>query len=219
MKIVNRNNFDMELSRLNKMVIEMATLIEVSFDETISLLQSKESGLANSIIQRDDKIDEMEMQIETECIKLIYSQQPVASDLRFVTSILKLVTDLERIGDNCSDISEYILQIEGNHETHINDLIQMAKKVKEMFTGTIDCYINLNSEKAIQITKEDDIVDKYFLDILFKLQNAMKENKDLVELCTCYIFIIKYLERMADHCCNICEWIAYRVTGIHDAHM
>lgn len=220
MKIINRSNFDIELSKLNKMVIEMANLIEISFNETINLLNADNNDLADSIIKRDDLIDEMEGKIESECIKLIYSQQPVASDLRFVASILKLITDLERIGDNCSDISEYVLKINGNkHKVPIKDLISMSKKVKEMFSSTIDCYINLDSERAKEITKDDDIVDEYFKNILIMLQNTIKADSQLIEVCTYYILIIKYLERMADHCCNICEWIAYRVTGIHDAHM
>lgn len=220
MKLKTRNRFDMELTKLNKMVIKMANIIETSIDDTIELLETRNMDLANSIIKRDDEIDDTEVEIETECINLICTQQPVASDLRFVTSILKLITDLERIGDNCSDITEYVIRIENNeYKAPVDGLIDMSKKVKEMFTGTIDCYINLNSEKALKIAADDDIVDEYFEEILVKLQNEMKINPQLIETYTCYIFIIKYLERMADHCCNVCEWIAYRVTGKHEGHL
>lgn len=221
MKIKNRNRFDIELAKLNKSVIKMGNLIEISFNETIKLLETKDLKLANNIIERDDEIDQMEVEIEADCIKLIYSQQPVASDLRFVTSILKLITDLERIGDNCSDIAEYVIRIENNQSPPIivENLIDMAHKTEEMFKGTIDSYINLNSEKALKIAADDDIVDEYFEKILVKIQKDMEITPDLIENYTCYIFIIKYLERMADHCCNVCEWIAYRVTGKHDPHI
>lgn len=214
-----RVEFENELNILHKDLIKMGTIIEESIDMTMEALKRKSTILAEKVIQRDDIVDVLESKIESDCILMIYRQQPVASDLRTITSVLKMITDLERISDNCSDISEFIIKIiNENNNIYFDEIIDMAIQVKKMLKDTIDNYISCDYEKVIKTSQEDDIVDSYFEDITIKIQNAMKTDSNSIVSGTYFLFIIKYLERMADHITNICEWIAYRKTGIHDSY-
>ncbi|MFV0502635.1 MAG: phosphate signaling complex protein PhoU [Lachnospirales bacterium] len=208
---MNRKTFHKELIDLNNMVIRMASYVISSFEDTAKLLEEYDEEFAKIIIIGDDRIDKLEEEIENECIKLISTQQPVARDLRQVASILKLVTDLERIGDNCVDIAEYVLKM--GKVINIPRLKEMFDLVQEIFKDTVNSYIKLDMEKALYTIKKDDLVDEMFEEITNNFKNNMSSSE--VE----YLFIIKYLEKIADHCCNICEWIAYRVTGVIDGHL
>ncbi len=209
-----RVEFDKELKELHKSLLKMGTYIEQSIDDTMEAFIKQNAHLAQEIIVRDDIIDNMESTIESECLMLIARQQPIAGDLRLIASVLKIITDLERIADHCADISEFTIKLSETPYKHfIDEIPEMAKQLKKMIKNTIDSYIDLDVEKAINTAKEDDIIDKYFYSIINKIQELMKQDASFVEQGIYFIFIVKYLERMGDHATNICEWVAYRVTG------
>jgi phosphate transport system protein len=215
--MARRFAFEEKLKILYKNLIEMQTLVEKSMDDTIKALKTHDVSMAESIIERDDEIDNMEREIERKCLEIIAGQQPMASDLRDITSVLKIITDLERIGDHCSDISNYTIKLAG--ETYVKPLVRiprMAEEVKIMINNVIDCCINQDVDTARDVLRHDDIVDKYFEDIVEELIGIMEKNPETARQCTYFIFIAKYLERMGDHATNIAEWIGFTVMGNHE---
>lgn len=203
-----------ELDKLNRHVIKMGTILENSIHMTLKNLTELREDVAQNIIERDDEIDELELSIEKECIDLVAKQQPVATDLRRITSIIKLVTDLERIGDHCGDISEYVLRLCRQERVEApKSLFLMAEAMKGMANGVIISFINLDAEAAREVLEQDDTVDGFFQQLLEELCEMMQNNSDIVPQCMEYLMIAKYLERMADHATNIAKWIGFIVTG------
>lgn len=211
---MTRHIFMQELRELNQHVIRMGSLLEKSINDVIGALEKLDATLANEIIKNDDVIDDLEHQIERECIAMIAKQQPLASDLRKVTSIMKIVTDVERIADHCADISEYIIALSKQSNVIApKHLKEMVNVMKGMVIDTIDSFVEVDGEKAKQVIAKDDIVDNYFTSISDELTKIMQGNKEAIPACVSYLMIIKYLERMADHATNIAEWIEYIITG------
>lgn len=209
-----RTVFLEELEKLNQNVIKMGTLLEDSIALMIKALKEINVDIADEVIKKDDLLDDMERKIEQECLELIAKQQPVASDLRAVTAIQKIVTDIERIADHCQDISEYVLVLAEKERIDApSNLIDMVDVVRDMAARVITCFIERDSEEAKRIMKMDDTVDKYFETIREELSLKMQKNKDLVPQCIDYLMIIKYLERMGDHVENIAEWVDFTITG------
>lgn len=209
-----RKQFMEQLEDLNDNVIKMGSIIEQSTNEMILALRNMDAKKAEEIIQRDDEIDLLEQQIEKECITIIAKQQPLAKDLRKITSIMKIITDIERIADQCADISEYIIKLSDmpriGTPTHLPNMIEA---MKVMVADTIDSFVAGDLEKANKVIDSDDEVDEYFKTITNELQSMMEEDKKVIPQCICYLMIIKYLERMADHATNIAEWITFIITG------
>ena len=214
-----RSLFQNELADLHKDVLKMGTALETTIDRLLFAFVRRDTHVLQEVIDRDDIIDQLEFDIEKKCIGIILQQQPVAVDLRNVTSILKLITDIERIADHCTDIAEYLKKIlllnEKEYAYDITEILKMAKRVKAMVSETIDAYVNLDIQKAVEISVSDDEVDAYFTDIAEDLKSKMKLSSEFVEEGVKFLYIVKYLERMADHATNICEWVVYRVTGEH----
>ncbi len=211
-----RAPLDNELKAIHVDIIKMGTLIERTIEETITALVNQDVKLAKSVANGDDRFDKMELDIESKCISVIATQQPVASDLRKLFSIVKIVTDLERIADHCQDISKLTLDLSG--QTYVKPLIdipKMAKQVREMVKMTIDCYIDQDVAKSKIVCANDDIVDDYFNTIFNDLEIVMKEKPDAIKQCMDFLMIAKYLERMADHATNVAEWVIYSVEGTH----
>jgi len=209
-----RTALDNDLRTLHVQIIKMGTLIEKSIDDTLNALVNQDAVLAQRVIEGDDRFDDMQVEIETNCISVIARQQPVASDLRKILSILKIVTDLERIADHCSDISKLTLHLKGQEYVKpLIDIPKMTKQVKEMLKLTVDCYIDQDVEKGRLICKEDDLVDEYYKSIQEELQLIMKDKPEAVNQCIDFLLIAKYLERMADHTTNIAEWVIFSVVG------
>jgi phosphate transport system protein len=209
-----RQRFIAQLNDLNNNVIKMGSILEVSTNEVILALKNIDVKRAEDIIKRDDEIDLLEQQIERECINIIAKQQPLASDLRKITSIMKIITDIERIADQCADISEYIIKLSKLPKLPVPPhVLDMIEEVKRMVGDTIDSFVNEDIVKAGTVIKEDDIVDNYFETITEELIIMMREDKEYVPQCVYYLMIIKYLERMADHSTNIAEWIIFIITG------
>lgn len=211
---MTRHVFMNELEQLNNNVIKMGSILELSLNEMILALDNIDKDLAEKIIKRDDEIDLLEYKIEQDCITLIAKQQPIASDLRKITSVMKIITDIERIADHCADISEYIINLNQLSKikapAHLSDMIHAMKK---MVIDTIDSFVNEDLEKASNVIAADDAVDQYFKVISSEISKIMSKDSSTVEQGICYLMIIKYLERMADHATNIAEWIRFVVTG------
>lgn len=209
-----RQRYMAELEEMNQNVIQMSTLIEESIGKVIRALKNKDSEAAHKIIEDDDAIDEMERKIESECITIIAKQQPVAKDLRRVTSIMRMISDIERIADHCADISEYIILLSKEEKIPLPMLVEdMLFKMKEMVMAAIDSFVNENLEKAYYVKKEDDVVDHYFDQLLQDLCVAMKKDPESIRQYAYFIMIIKYIERMADHATNMAEWNIFIITG------
>ncbi len=211
-----RLGLDNNLHSINVEIIRMGTLIEKALEETIEALVKQDVELAQKIIKGDDVFDQMELDIESKCMSAIATQQPVATDLREILSVLKIVTDLERIADHCQDISKITIELANKvYVKPLIDIPKMAKEVKKMIKMTIDCYIEQDVEKAVVICKNDDIVDDYFRTIFKDLEIIMKDKPDEIKQCMDFLMIAKYLERMADHSTNIAEWVIFSVEGRH----
>lgn len=209
-----RQNFLTQLEELNQSVIKMGSILELSTNEMIVALENLDAKMANEIIERDDEIDLLEQQIERDCINIIAKQQPLAMDLRKITSIMKIITDIERIADQCADISEYIIKLNKlpriKAPVHLPDMIEA---MKSMVIDTIDSFVEADLDKATRVMEADDAVDENFAKITEDLSEMMQSDSKVVPQCLCYIMINKYLERMADHATNIAEWIKFIVTG------
>ncbi len=212
--MATRQRYMEELEKMNQNVIQMSTLIEESIGKVIYALKNKDSEVAHKIIEDDDAIDEMERKIEEECIMIIAKQQPLAKDLRRVTSIMRMISDIERIADHCADISEYIILLTQEEKIPMPKQVEdMLLKMKEMVVAAIDSFVNEDLEKARYVKKADDIVDDYFDRILKELCTTMEKEPESVRQYAYFIMIIKYIERMADHATNMAEWNVYIITG------
>lgn len=206
-----------ELEKIHKDLVKMGATIEQSMDDMVEAFLTQNAELAREVIDRDDEIDDLELQVEQDCIRLIARQQPMATDLRDTAAILKIITDLERIGDHCSDISQYIINL--SEEKYVKDfeaIPNMTHKVKAMVTGAIDACIRRDEVLARDIWKHDEEVNKMFYSIIDEIVDAMNTYPDSARQFKEFMFIVKYLERMGDHAKNVCEWIVYSVTGSHE---
>ncbi|PKM67556.1 MAG: phosphate transport system regulatory protein PhoU [Firmicutes bacterium HGW-Firmicutes-2] len=211
-----RYEFEKELNELHRNLVKMGATIEKQIDDMIKAMLNQDVELAREVIKRDDIIDEMERVIEQECIMLVARQQPIASDLRDIASILKIITDLERIADHCEDISQYTIKLsKEKYFKPLDDIPKMAYKVKDMINAVIDSCISKNLARAEEVNAMDDEIDDLFDSIIEELQAYMMKDSTVVKQCTDFMFIVKYLERMGDHATNISEWIAYNITGKH----
>lgn len=215
--MVTRHLFEKELDELHLQLIKMGSLVEESIDNTIIALKKQDIAMAKKIFKDDDIIDDMEKKIERICLNLIATQQPLAKDLRTISTALKIITDMERIADHSSDIAE--LTIRMANEKYIKPLIdipRMAEMAKQMVNKSIDAYIKQDMELAVEVCNSDDAVDELFSKITLELINIMKNDSESIEQAIDLMLIVKYLERMADHATNIGEWVVFNITGEHD---
>lgn len=211
-----RHYFAKELDVLHTDLIKMASLVEESIDNAIIALKKQDVVLAKKIYLNDDVIDEYERKIEKTCLNLIARQQPLAKDLRTISTALKIITDLERIADHSSDIAEIVISI--SKEKYIKPLIdlpKMADCAKSMVVKAIDAYVKQDIDLAKQVCADDDEVDALFSKIKLELISLMKNDPVSVDQVIDFIQIAKYLERMGDHATNIAEWVVFNVTGEH----
>lgn len=198
-----RKRFDDELRHLNDLVLEMASLNESAIKKAISLLDEKDENIAEEVIQDEKRTDQYEKIIQDQCLKIFVEQQPAASDLRRVSSALKMITDLERIGDNARDIAEICMGLADDGDTSSLPLIkEMAEATVNLLNRSIDSFVNLDLEVAKKIDDEDDLIDKYFVMIRDQLIDIIKSDFDPAAAID-YIMIAKYLERISDHGVNI----------------
>ncbi len=211
-----RNRFDQQLALLNAMLIRMGELCKIAISEATAALKTKDFARAKAVIAADTEIDQMEKDIETLCMKLLLQQQPVARDLRQISAALKMITDMERIGDQTADIADIVLAAEIPESQDITDIEKMADSVAEMVSESVAAYVEKKLEKARLVFRADDIVDSLFEKIKRELVGVIAENHgEMGTMAIDLIMITKYLERIGDHATNIAEWVEFSITGIH----
>jgi len=210
-----RSKFDQQLALLNKEMIEMGALCEEIISDVLRALLQKDNTFLNEIPSLGAEIDRKERAIETLCLKLLLQQQPVAKDLRQISAALKMITDMERIGDQAEDIAR-ITPFVTNRPPKIDTLLhKMAESSIKMVTESVDAFVEQNIDLAKKVLIDDDIVDNYFTLIKRELIHEIIERTNDGECYIDLLMISKYFERIADHATNIAEWVVFSVTGIH----
>lgn len=210
-----RNRFDEQLNELNREIIEMGAMCEEAIASVTKALSEGDVELAEKIRKNGSSIDQMERDIESRCMKLLLHQQPVARDLRLISAALKMITDMERIGDQAEDIAEIVSFLNGHTMEGIVMIEEMARESTQMVTSSVDAFVKKDIELAQSVIIRDDVVDDYFTRIKSRIITLIEEKSADGELALDLLMIAKYFERIADHATNIAEWVIYSVTGIH----
>ncbi len=210
-----RNKFDEQLNDLNNELIIMGALCEEAISAAAKLLLDNDIAMKETVFETDRQIDQKERDIENICMKLLLQQQPVASDLRTISSALKMISDLERIGDQAADIAEmaeYVSADGIDSETHIAD---MARAAIQMVTDSVESFVKKDVKLAKTVISHDDTVDGLFDKIKGELIRSVQEGNNNAEALIDLLMIAKYFERIGDHAENIAEWVLYSITGKH----
>ena len=209
-----RVTYELELEKLNQDLKEMAHMVENAIEQTFVAFEDQNHEKAEEIIKGDRTINDMERAVESRCLSLILRQQPVACDLRQVSTALKVVTDLERIGDHASDIAELILRIKVEHAYHIvKHLPTMAAAAQKMVHDAIEAFIAQDLEAAMEIIKRDDEVDTLFNQVKTDVIDLLKTSPNQADQGIDLLMVAKYLERIGDHAVNVCESTQFSKTG------
>lgn len=210
-----RSRFDEQLALLNKELIEMGAMCEESINMATRALSECDKELAKKVASLDIEIDQKEREIESMCLKLLLQQQPVAKDLRQVSAALKMITDMERIGDQAEDIAEIVTYLDGRSSAQIGLLKEMAAAAIKMVTQSVDAYVKHDTILAEQVISDDDTVDEYFDRVKRMLIDKIAQDPNDGEHAIDLMMIAKYFERIGDHAVNIAEWVIFSVTGVH----
>lgn len=208
-----RNRFDEQLIQLNNEIIRMGALCEEAIAYAVRYLIYHDSEMKENAIEAEKQIDRKERDIESHCMKLLIHQQPVATDFRVITSALKMISDMERIGDQAEDISEiaeYVHLSDLKSSVHIT---KMAEAVIHMVNNSIDSFVKKDVDIAYSVVKTDDTIDEIFMNVKKELIEAVQNDHDDTESLVDLLMIAKYLERIGDHAENIAEWVIYAMTG------
>jgi len=212
---IMRSRFDEQLSLLNKKMIEMGAECEELIALVAKALLNGDVEGARKAKEQGHEIDQMEREIESICLKLLLQQQPVAKDLRVISAALKMITDMERIGDQAEDIAEIIPFLDGRTGAEFADFKPMAEATCKMVTDSIDAYVKQDVALAKAVAEHDDVVDNAFGRMKDMLIKMISENKADGEYAVDLLMIAKYFERIGDHAVNIAEWVEFSVTGVH----
>lgn len=210
-----RSRFEAQLEQLNVEMIKMGALCEEAIIASVSTLESYDNDVSHKVFEKDNEIDRKERDIEGLCMKLLLQQQPVAKDLRTISSALKMISDMERIGDQAGDIAEitaFLKDYDGKSKVHIQD---MAKGAVKMVTDAVESFVKKDLELARATMAYDDVVDALFSEVKKELITLISEDTKNGECCMDLLMIAKYLERIGDHATNIAEWVEYSITGHH----
>ena len=209
-----RDKYELQLKQLNDLMIHMGSLIEAAIEMAIEALVKGDADKAREAVEFDDTIDQTQKDIESLCMRILLMQQPVATDLRFVSTALKLVTDMERIGDHATDISEITISLVGSEYVKDLDVIkEMAAKTSGMVIKSVESYVNRNTEEAKEVIAYDDVIDDLFIRGKDEIVRMIGENPKCGSEATDLLMIAKYFERIGDHASNIAEWALYAKTG------
>lgn len=212
-----RNRFDRQLKKLNDELIDMGSMIEKSIEKALVALVTQNVEKAQEVITFDLEIDRQEREIESLCMKLLLQQQPVARDLRLISSALKMITDMERIGDQAADIAELaIFMAEKPYIKELKHITQMGQETMAMVVTSVDAFVEKDLEKAQEVLTHDDIVDQLFDAVKSELIEMIHQDKEIGEQATDLLMVAKYFERIGDHATNIAEWVIYSMTGEHE---
>lgn len=211
-----RKVFDQELERLGVELAEMGRQVDALMAGTIRCLKGMDLSAAHALFPRDAEINAREKGIEQKCASLIALQQPLARDLRVIMATLKIITDMERIADQCADICEIVSTVEGLTEMEAPPrILHMFEKAREMFRGALDAFLRRDEAAARSVCGRDDEVDGMFSAAVAELCRQIRQSPAEVPQNVDFLFVAKYVERMADHATNIAEWAIYIVTGRH----
>lgn len=210
-----RSKFDEQLTLMKNELIQMGALCEEAISLAAKALNEGNKALAEKAMALDAEIDQMERDIETLCLKLLLQQQPVARDLRQISAALKIITDMERIGDQAADIAEIVLAMLGADYVpeDVGNIWEMAAEATKMVTESVDSYVQQDTNQARRIIDHDDIIDGYFIRVRTVLIQKIAANPANGERALDLLMIDKYLERIGDHATNIAEWVIFSVTG------
>ena len=211
-----RSKFVSELQAMHEDLIQMASLAETAISSSVKALETMDETLAQKVVGSDHQIDELEKEVERRCLRLLLQQQPVARDLRSVSTALKMITDLERIGDQAADIAEVTVFLCRNRDFQMPEgLREMALAAVKMVRGAIDAFVEENLDKAHEVIGYDDVVDRAFLRTRDELIRQVKQATGSAEQIMDLLMIAKYLERIGDHAVNTAEWVVFFLTGAH----
>ena len=210
-----RRQFDQQLALLNRELIEMGALCEEVIALASKALTEGDPALAAQVGPLDTEIDQKERTIESLCLKLLLQQQPVARDLRQISAALKMITDMERIGDQAEDICEIIPFLKGRSGQACGDIDKMAAATIKMVTDSVSAFVRKDTELAERVIAYDDVVDDFFEKVKNDLITMITQNPQDGEYALDLLMIAKYFERIGDHAVNIAEWVVFAVTGIH----
>lgn len=209
-----REYFDIELANLNNQLIGMGTLVEKAIKNTIEIIISGNTDGLEEARENEELINSAEKKIQNHCLRLLLHQAPVAQDLRYVSSALKMITDLERIGDQAIDIAEMSKYINNrSHTVHMTHIAEMASQSAEMVTMAIEAFVKKDMVLAKQVKDRDDVIDDLFDRVKSETVEIIHQNKELGMEAIDLMMIAKYLERIGDHAVNIAEWVAFSITG------
>lgn len=210
-----RSKFDEQLALMKNELIQMGALCEEAISLAAKALNEGNKALAEKAMALDAEIDQMERDIETLCLKLLLQQQPVARDLRQISAALKIITDMERIGDQAADIAEIVLAMLGADYVpeDVGNIWEMAAEATKMVTESVDSYVQQDTDQARRIIEHDDVIDGYFIRVRTVLIQKIAANPANGERALDLLMIDKYLERIGDHATNIAEWVIFSVTG------
>ena len=210
-----RNHFNDQLAQLNRELIQMGGLCEEIIEIVAKAMTGWEDDLIKRVTTLGAEIDESERTIETLCLKLLLQQQPVARDLRQISAAMKMITDIERIGDQAEDIAEIITHLNCRVERESVQIREMAEATMQMVREAVDSYVRQDLDLAHKVMGHDDIVDDYFIKVRTSLIDISAANPADGEYALDLLMIAKYCERIGDHCTNIAEWVEFSVTGVH----
>ena len=210
-----RNLFDSQLNTLHRKLIEMGSACETAIDLAVKALLEGNADIAHEAASHDREIDQMERDIEAICLKMLLQQQPVARDLRQISAAMKIITDMERIGDQAEDIGEIVPFLNGRTGVECEDIRLMAETAQQMVRSSVDAYVNQNMALVKKVISMDDIVDDAFDRTKETLIHMISSNREDGQYCLDLLMIAKYLERIGDHATNIAEWVAFSITGQH----
>ena len=210
-----RNRFDQQLEKLNVELVTMGALCEDALTYAIKALFDRESDMAERAEEAEKQIDQMEREIESICMRLLLQQQPVARDLRVISSALKMIGDMERIGDQAADIAEIVKYLKEDDVPNLRHLREMSDFAAGMVTASINSFVRRDLDLAKKVILDDDVVDGYFEKVketlIGLIADGDKDGAFLLDL----LMIAKYIERVGDHATNIAEWVVYSITGEH----
>jgi phosphate transport system protein len=214
MSILVRERFTQKILEVKQKVLNMGALVENIIDTAVTALKTQDLELAGNVLKKDDEIDQLELEIEKECMMLLALQQPLAKDLRTIASVLKIITDLERMGDNAVNIAEVILEIgEEPIMNSLKDIPRMAEIAQKMLKMSLDAFVNEDIALAQKAAERDEDVDRLYETVINEILNIITEKRELTKQGTKLLFLGRYLERIADHSTNICERTIYMITG------
>lgn len=210
-----RNRFDTQLEQMNNELIQMGALIECAIASASKSLTDKDLDKAKKAKEADSEVDQKEREIESLCLKLLLHQQPVARDLRLISAVLKMITDMERIGDQAADIADIAPFLVNESYVAHGHIPKMAKATIAMVTASIDAFVKNDIELAQSVYAMDDEVDELFIEIKNEIIDIIRNNCGDAERAMDMLMVAKYFERIGDHAVNIAEWVEFAVTGVH----